>query len=194
MKTTWRNNLIAAWLVGALALTTTIAQEKHTSKASAFNKPGAGPERTRLSFLVGSYTTETHVLPGPMVKEEAVGKGTSVISWGLDSMFLFIDERSVNPLLGNYQGFGVLGYDPREKQYVLSMYNNYGDTPQYRGGFSGDTLSLSTTVRMPGVTFVQKIQWCTEGTAVRLRVLNDKGQGFVSVIEQWARPASGVTK
>jgi hypothetical protein len=129
-----------------------------------------------------------------MVKEEAVGRGTSLISWGLDSMFLFIDERSVNPILGNYKGFGVLGFDPRDQQYVLSMYNNYGDAPQYRGGFSGDTLFLSSTVRMPGGSFVQKIQWFMEGTAVRLRVLNDRGKGLVPVVEQWARPAPGSAK
>lgn len=170
------------------------AQEKSSAEASAFRKPGAGAERARLSFLVGRFTTEAHVLPGPMVKEEAVGTGTSVISWGLDSMFLFIDEQSVNPLLGNYKGFGVLGFDAKEQQYVLSMYNNFGDSPQYRGGFSGDTLSLMSNVRSPRKTFVQKVQWYSERGAVRLRVLNDTGQGFAPVVEQWARPLSGAGK
>jgi hypothetical protein len=200
MNTKWRDNLIAAGLgtvviaVVTLAFNQSSAQEKQTSGASAFRKPGAVSERARLSFLIGRFTTEAHVMPGPMVKEEAVGKGTSVISWGLDSMFLFIDEQSVNPLLGNYKGFGVLGFDTKDQQYVLSMYNNFGDSPQYRGGFSGDTLSLSSTVRAPRGTFVQKVQWYSEGSVVRLRVLNDMGQGFTPVVEQWARPTSGFTK
>jgi hypothetical protein len=200
MKTKWRSHLIAAGLgmvviaVFTLTLGQSSVQEKKTSGASTFRKLSAGPERARLSFLIGRFTTEVHVLPGPMVKEEAVGMGTSVISWGLDSMFLFIDEQSTNPLLGNFKGFGVLGFDSKERQYVLSMYNNYGDSPQYRGGFSGDTLSLSSTVRAPRGTFVQKVQWYSEGNAVRLRVLNDMGQGFAPVVDQWARPAPGFAK
>jgi hypothetical protein len=200
MTTKWRSILIIAGLAVTviafftLPLWRSSAQEKQTSGASAFRKPGVGPERARLAFLVGRFTTEAHVLPGPMVKEEAVGRGTSVISWGLDSMFLFIDEQSINPLLGNYKGFGVLGFDSKGQEYVLSMYNNFGDSPQYRGVFSGDTLSLSDTVRAPRGTFVQKVQWYVEGSTVRLRVLNDMGQGFTPVVDQWARPTSGSTK
>jgi hypothetical protein len=117
-----------------------------------------------------------------------VGKGTSSGRWGLDSMFVFYEEQSVNPLLGTYKGFGVLGYDPGEKLYVLSMYNNFGDRPQYRGAFSGDTLILSTRVPARSGAFDQKILWYRLGDAIRLEVLNDKGSGFVPVIEETSRP------
>jgi len=169
----------------ALAAVLLIAGEI-SAQEPAFKRPPPGPERERLSFLVGSFRTETRVLPGPMTQKEAVGTGTSVIRWGLDSMFLVIDEESTNPLLGNYKGLGLLGYDAAGKRYVLSMYNNFGDHPEYRGDFAGDTLVLAAKVPFPGGSFDQKLLWYRDGGKVLLRVLNDTGHGFVPVVEETA--------
>ena len=169
-------------------------QERKVSEPPTMKRADPGPERARLSFLVGNFTTVTQVLPGPMMKKGATGTGTSVISWGLDSMFLSLDEQSINPMLGNYKGHGMLGYDPQLKQYVLSMFNNFGDHPQYRGSFVGDTLVLTTTVPMPGRSFDQKLHWFRDGNLVRLRISNDFGQGLSPVIDQTSTPSSGPTK
>jgi hypothetical protein len=150
--------------------------------------------RERLAFLVGSFVTEVHILPGRMIKTESVGKGTSEISWVLDSMFLFVDERSVNSVLGVYKGIGLLGNDPHDRQYVLSMYNNFGDHPQYRGTFAGDTLVLAARVPARDKPFDQQVRWYSEGGIVRLEVLNDTGEGFVPVMKQIARRAEGGSK
>ena len=170
------------------------AQEKEDRNASIMKKPGPGPERARLSFLVGNFTTETRILRSRMMKKEAVGTGTSVIGWDLDSMFLTVNEQSINPLLGDYKGHGMLGYDSQEKQYVLSMFNNFGDRPEYRGDFVGDTLLLTTKVPVPGRSFDQRLQWYKEGNTVRLRILNNMGEGFVLVVDQTATPPSGIPK
>lgn len=181
-------------IVSALASCPTFAQEKQAQDAPVMKKPEPGPERARLSFLVGDYTTETRVLPSPMMEKEAVGTGTSIIAWGLDSMFLTVNEQSINPIFGNYKGYGMLGYDFQEKQYILSMFNNFGDQPQYRGNFAGDTLLLATKVSTPGGSFEQKLQWFKDGSIVRLRVLNNMGQGFLPVIDQTATPSFAGTK
>ena len=182
------------FFVYVLTFCSVSAQEKQTPAPPSMKRPEPGPERARLSFLVGNFTTETKMLPGPMMKKGATGTGTSVISWGLDSMFLTVDEQSVNPVLGNYKGHGMLGYDPQEKQYVLSMFNNFGDLPQYRGSFVGDTLVLATKVSAPRGSFDQKLQWFRDGALVRLRILNDFGQGFRPVIDQTSTPSSGAAK
>ena len=101
-------------------------------------------------------------------------------------MFLVIDEESTNPLLGGYKGLGLLGYDAAERRYVLSMFNNFGDHPEYRGDFAGDTLVLTTKVHNPGGSFDQKLLWYSEGGKVLLRVLNDMGHGFVPAVEETA--------
>jgi hypothetical protein len=147
--------------------------------------------RERLAFLVGSFSTEVHIMPGRMIKKESVGSGTSEISWVLDSMYLYVDERSVNPVLGSYKGIGLLGFDRHDGQYVLSMYNNFGDHPQYRGAFAGDTLVLAAKVPAPGKPFDQQLRWYRDGENLRLDVLNDEGEGFVPVLKQVARRAQG---
>lgn len=168
-----------------------IAMGQGQSPVSQSARTKAENPRERLAFLVGSFVTEARILPGRMIKKESVGSGTSEVSWALDSMFLFVDERSVNPVLGVYKGFGLLGYDPHERQYTLSMYNNFGDHPQYHGTFAGDTLVLSARVPAPGKPFDQQVRWYAEGESVRLEVLNDTGEGFVPVMTQVARRAPG---
>ncbi len=186
--------IAAIFVVCVITFCSTFAQEKQTPEPPSMKRPEPGPERARLSILVGNFTTETRILPSPMMKKGATGTGTSVISWGLDSMFLSVDEQSINPILGNYKGHGMLGYDLQEKQYVLSMFNNFGDHPQYRGSFVGDTLVLVTKVPMPGRSFDQKLEWFRDGSLVRLRILNDSGQGWRPVIDQTATPSSGASK
>jgi hypothetical protein len=179
------------WLPALIVCSIGIAMGQERPAVSPSARTKAENPRDRLAFLVGNFATEVHILPGRMIKKESVGKGTSDVSWGLDSMFLFVDERSVNPVLGVYKGFGVLGYDPHEKQYFLSMYNNFGDHPQYRGSFAGDTLLLAARIPAPGKTFDQQVRWYREGESLRLEVLNDTGEGFVPILRQVARRAQG---
>ncbi len=157
-------------------------------------KPVPGPERTRLAFLTGTFATESHMPPGPMNPEEIVGKGTSTLSFGVDSMFILLDEQGDNPMLGRYKAHGVLGYSARDGNYTLAMYNNFGDAPQYKGTFSGDTLVLTSKVEYPGGSFDQLIRWYREGSIIRLTVYNDMGQGSVLVVDQTYTPALSPTK
>jgi len=152
---------------------------------------GPGPERAKLSFLVGSFTTETHMPPGPMNPQEVVGHGTSTLAYGVDSMFILLDDQLENPVLGKYKAHGVLGYNAMDGKYTLSMYNNFGDAPQYTGTFSGDTLVLTATVKYPGGSFDQKLAWFKEGNNVHLKVYNDMGQGPSLVIDEIATPVAG---
>ncbi len=162
-----------------------------TSRVIA-QQPGAPMDtaRVKLGFLTGNFATETRIPAMPSAPKGATGKGTSVITWGLDSMFLLIDEQSVNSVFGQYKGHGVLGFDGPSRQYILCMYNNFGDHPVYKGDFLGDTLVLKTTVAMPGHAFDQQLLWYKEGHSIRLKVLNDTGQGLSLVVDQIAVPVN----
>jgi hypothetical protein len=103
-------------------------------------------------------------------------------------MFLLIDEQSVNPVFGQYKGHGMLGLDAQTHQFVLSMFNNFGDHPSYKGNFVGDTLVLETQVPMQGRPFDQKLVWYKDGGAVKLKVLNDFGKGFFPALEETSIP------
>ena len=188
------NRLLIAICAVTLIAGNASSQEKGASHSPMVSKPSAAGERSRLAFLVGSFTTETTIPASPALPKGASGKGTSVISWALDSMFLFIDEKSENSLFGKYKSYGMLGYDPQGKQFVLSMFNNGGDRPSYNGNFSGDTLVLQTRVQMPGHPFDQKILWYRDGTMVKLKVLNDVGKGFTLSIDEISTPVTGDLK
>ena len=178
-----RKNIAAAFAFFMFASSHLTAQD-----ASPFQRPGPGPEQAKLAFLVGTFTTETRVMPSPMSPNGGAGKGTSMVTWGLDSMFLMIDEQSVNQIFGKYKGHGLLGFDRREGKYVLSMFNNFGDTPKYRGSFSGDTLILSTKVEFPGGSFNQRLVWFKENNTIRLKIFNDMGEGFTLTIDESSTP------
>ncbi len=165
-----------------------------TYSQDKMQKPAPKTERGKLEFLVGSFTTATQIPPTPSAPKGATGKGTSVISWALDSMFLMIEEQSMNPLFGQYKGHGVLGYDAQSRQFTLSMYNNFGDHPSYKGDFVNDTLVLQTNVPMPGHPFDQRLLWYKEGNTVKLKVMNDFGKGFLLSLEETVTPTSQQTK
>jgi len=158
--------------------------------SSPLQNPSPRQERDKLAFLVGTYATETHIMPGPMAPNGGSGKGTTVMTWGLDSMFVMIDEQSVNKVFGEYKGHGMLGYDRQAGKYVLSMLNNFGDTPQYRGTFNGDTLTLMTKVEFPGGAFEQKLVWFSEHNTIRLKIFNDMGKGYTLTIEETSVPST----
>jgi len=146
--------------------------------------------RAKVEFLVGSFATVTNIPPSASIPKGATGKGTAVISWTLDSMFLSIENENINSLLGHYKGHGMLGYDAQMHQYVLSMFNNFGDHPTYHGNFVGDTLVLQTKVDVPKHPFDQKLLWYKDGDVVKLKVLNDFGNGFIPALEEAGTPVS----
>ena len=164
------------------------------SDNSKAQPPGPGAVRARIAFLAGTFATATRIPPGPSMPDGATGQGTSVVTWALDSMFLSIEDQGLNSLFGQYKGRGMLGFDVPTHQYVLSMFNNFGDHPTYHGTFAGDTLVLQTRVPAPRAPFDQKLLWYKEGDVVKLIVLNDSGKGFLPVLEQTATPVSQTTK
>ena len=152
--------------------------------AQGMQMPRFGPDQAKLSFLAGSFKTETHLLPNPMMPDGSVGTGWSNLVWGVDSLFLIMNTESDNTALGNYKAHGVLGFDMNQGKYILSMFNNFEDHPVYAGTFSGDTLVLSGKVQYPGGSFDQEIRWYKDGNNVRLLIFNDMGQGKTPVIDE----------
>ena len=159
-----------------------------------FQKPVWGSERARLAFLAGKFTTETHISANPMSPNGSTGKGTSSITWAVDSMFLMLDDQSLDKLMGQYKAHGMLGYDPRDGKYILSMFNNFGEETNYRGTLSGDTLILRSKVEFPGGSFDQKLVWYKDGRNLGLKLFNDMGNGPVQFLEQIATPVTAGKK
>ena len=183
-----------AILAMAIVVGQSNVQGQTHSDSSTSHMLVAGVERAKAAFLVGSFATTITFAPNPAMPKGVTGTGTSVIAYTLDSLFLSIEDQSVNDLFGHYKAHGMLGFDAQQRQFVLSMFNNFGDHPTYHGNFVGDTLVLQTKVEAPRGSFDQQLRWYKEGETVRLRVLNDFGKGFLPVLDQTATPASPKTK
>jgi len=154
-------------------------------------KPSFSPELAKLSFAIGNFTTQTHLMMGD---NQSNGTGTIKAHWGLDSMFVLYSSEEVNPALGSYKGLGVLGYDTEKGQYFLYMFNNFGDRPEYTGKFVGDTLTLSAKIQTPQGPFDQQLKWFKEGNDARLLIFTDFGQGYSLIIDQKATRVPDSTK
>jgi hypothetical protein len=177
-------------LVIALAMSISTGLGQKSAESLAAQKSTPALERARLFFLVGSFSTYTTMPPSANMPKGATGTGTSTISWALDSLFLSIEEESVNPLFGHYKGHGMLGFDANIHEFVLSMFNNFGDHPTYHGTFAADTLILQTKVPARKGTFDQKLLWYREGEIIHLKVLNDYGKGFLEVLDEASTPVA----
>ena len=185
-----RIKILVFVLTFSLLFSVLFAQEQKKEPTPTMPRPKIGPELVKLSFLAGDFTTETTLPANPAMPEGAKGTGWAKNDWSLDSMFLAIEENSENSLLGYYKGRGFLTFDRQEKKYVLSMFNNFGDHPVYKGQFAGDTLLLEMLVPMPGGSFTQRLFWYPEGKNVKLQIFNDMGKGPVLAIDQTYMPAS----
>lgn len=180
------------YLTNTILLATTLivgnvfVHEPPISVSAVTRATAAGGERAKIEFLAGYFAVTINFPPIPSMPKGATGKGTSEIVWVLDSTFLSIEDQSINSLFGNYKAHGMLGFDPQRGEYVLSMFNNFGDHPTYHGDFAGDTLVLQTKVAASRGSFDQKLLWYKDGEAVKLKVLNDMGKGPVLVLEQTA--------
>ncbi len=148
-------------------------------------KPVFTPELAKLSFIVGSYKTKTEVTVG---KNPSVGTGTVRARWPLDSMFVVIRGSEENPELGSYKSIGLLDYDAEKSRFVLSIFNNFGERPQYKGSFEGDTLILSAKITATHGSFEQEVKRFKEGSNVKLQFYANFGKGYSRIIDKTASP------
>ncbi len=178
------------WIVLTLAFCLPYAYGQKTQHSPPVRRQTFATERGKVGFLIGSFMTETVIPPAPSMPKGATGKGTAVIAPALDSMFFSLEDESVNTLLGNYKGHGMLGYEPQTHEFVLAMFNNFGDHPTYHGNFVGDTLVLLAKIPAPKGSFDQKLLWYKDGDAVKLKILSDFGTGFALTLEETSTPMS----
>jgi len=149
-------------------------------------KPKFTPELARLSFLAGTFNVALTQYENPM-GHAGTGKGYNTARWELDSLVLIMDHEDRNPD-GQYRGHGVFSYDPTGNQYKCWWFNNWGGTTEYKGGFTGDTLTLSAEIPGTNGTMPMKLQWYPEGKNVGFRIFTDFGKGEVLLMESTSIP------
>src|SRR5688572_1235489 len=93
--------------------------------------PKPPPELTKLQFLVGDWIHEEvhHAAPaGGGLRGAARSKSV----WILGGHRLYLTYKSLGPG-GEYEGRGLMGWEPEEKAYRLDWFDSRGLAQRYTG-------------------------------------------------------------
>jgi hypothetical protein len=109
--------------------------------------PKPGPELKKLDALVGNWTSEADMKPGPMgpggkvtIKEET--------TWMEGGFFLVTKSTFTSAAMGNGSGIAFMGYNSDEKLYSYDEFNSYGEANHSKGTIDGDTWTWATDMKM----------------------------------------------
>src|ERR1041385_6520056 len=89
-----RRPISLAIVISLLIVGQVIGQHQSAAIGAKIQKSSVASERAKLGFLAGTFTTETVIPSSKPSPNGATGKGTSTIAWGLDSMFLLINDET----------------------------------------------------------------------------------------------------
>jgi hypothetical protein len=113
--------------------------------------PQPGEAHARLRTLVGRWQGRETLQPAPW--DPAGGTATAVVDNRvvLDGFAVVQDYQQSRDHSPTFAGHAVLWWDPAADQHVMTWFDAMSGTPtEYRGGFDGDVLTLTSTAARGG--------------------------------------------
>lgn len=106
-----------------------------------------GPEHQKLSYFVGTWTSDADMKPGPM------GPGGKMTmsednQWMEGGFFVVIHSNYKSGAMGSGSGIAFMGYDPQEKVYTYDEFNSWGEANHSKGTVDGDTWTWTSDLKM----------------------------------------------
>jgi hypothetical protein len=101
-------------------------------------------DHQRLTQLEGTWVGEDHIHPSPWEPNGAQAVGKMVARMTLGGFYLILDWQQERNGHVNFQGHGVLGWDPRGKCYTMHWFDSSGiehGEPSF-GSWDGSVLTL----------------------------------------------------
>lgn len=99
--------------------------------------PKPAPELSKLDFLVGTWSSDVDLKPGPMGPGGKV-TSTDEVHW-MEGKFFLIMNTKFKGAMGEGVSMSVFGYDPDKKVYTYSDYDSTGQAGRSTGTVNGDT-------------------------------------------------------
>jgi hypothetical protein len=115
--------------------------------------PRPGEAHARLRKLVGRWQGRETLYPAPW--DPTGGTATAVVDNRvvLDGFAVVQEYQQSRGSGPNFAGHAVLWWDPAAEQHVMTWFDAMSGTPtEYRGGFDGDVLTLTSTQARGGVS------------------------------------------
>jgi len=105
-------------------------------------QPGAG--HRMLEKFIGDWTGDEMLHPSPWDPKGGPASGKISNTWELDGFFVIQDYEGTRDGKIGYRGHGVFGFDAMNSQHTMHWFDGMGGASEYRGGFEGDVLTLSS--------------------------------------------------
>jgi len=111
-------------------------------------KPQPGPEHKKLAYMLGKWTSEDEVKPGPYGPG---GKMTSTetCEW-FTGEFAVVCRSDAKTPMGVEKALSIMSYDPGEGHYVYFETNTSGENVVAKGTVAGRTWTWTGQSRMGG--------------------------------------------
>jgi hypothetical protein len=120
-------------------------------EAEARQMPKPGEAHARLGLLVGRWQGRETMFPAPW--DPTGGTATAVVDNRvvLDGFAVVQEYQQSRDNGPGFAGHAVLWWDPAADQHVMTWFDAMSGTPtEYRGGFDGDVLTLTSAVAQGG--------------------------------------------
>ena len=104
--------------------------------------PKLTEQHDQLARLAGQWRGEETMLPSPWCPEEMQATSTTNARMELDGFFLITDHKQERDGQVSFRGHGVMGWDPRKKQFTMHWFDIMGGDPgpPAMGTWEGDRL------------------------------------------------------
>jgi hypothetical protein len=112
--------------------------------------PKPGPEHQRLGALVGNWTFEGEMKPGPMGPGGKV-TGSDRIEWVPGNFFVQRSYQAASPM-GQAQGIEIFAYDGAKRVYTYNSFDSMGMMASGTITVNGNTWTTAGTMTMGATT------------------------------------------
>ncbi len=118
--------------------------------ARAQDAPKPAPELKKLDYLVGTWSAEGELKPGPFGPG---GKfiGTNRVAW-MDGGFFLVTHSDFSGALGKGTETAYMGYVADDKKYTYDSFNSLGEADHALGTLNGDTWIWLSETRLRSQT------------------------------------------
>jgi hypothetical protein len=129
------------------------------AQAQAPAPPKPGPEHQRLAALVGNWTFDGEMKPGPMGPGGKI-TGTDRITWMAGGFFVERRFSGKAAGLGEMSGVEIMGYDAAKKVYTYNVFDSTGAASSGTYTINGSTWTGTGVGSMGGQSMQER---CTLG-------------------------------
>ena len=204
-----RKTVIATLCIVLMASLAWAQAAKDQSKAGGAAKPAAksaapapqapkpAPEVKRLAYLVGNWTSEGTMQPGPFGPG---GKwtGRERNEWMQGGFFVVSNGQMTAPApMGTGKGMAIFGYNADKKMYTYNGFNSWGEAEYSTGTVNGADWTWTSDSSFMGQPYKARFSMHEDSPTaytMKFEMSNDGGKTWKMMMDGKAKKAGAAAK